>query len=251
MPDPIVAPAAIPNPADVKATPAVPSLLNDAGKEAAAGTPSVLDEAAKAAQEAQAAEEKRLLETPEDQLSDEDKSKKTELVKAKDEAKTKAEADAKAKQAPEKYEFKAPEGMVLDQALIDEVTPVFKKLGLSQAQAQELADVYAKRLQAQADAQAQEFKKFQEDSKAETIKALGANYKEELVYVAKARDRFLSEETRSMLDASGLSNNKAFILDLIKLGKLISEDKIVSGKTATPQGNKPPDQVLYPNQGKS
>lgn len=260
-------PAAIPNPAD--ATPD-PNLLEEAGKETPAA-PSVLDDAAKQAQEAQATEEKRLLEadpttlskedqdkkatlvkaneekrlleTPEDKLTPEDKTKKAELVKVR-------EAETKAKEVPEKYEIKVPEGMTLDQVFIDELTPVFKELKITQAGAQRLADIYTKKLQAVADTQATDFKNFLKDSYDETVTALGAKYKEELAYVAKVRDMFLSEETREMLDASGLSNNKAFILDLIKLGKLISEDKLVGGKKETPSGMKSAADIMYPQQPK-
>jgi hypothetical protein len=251
MPEPVIDPAATPNPADAKpVAPAVtdPNLLSEAGKETPAAdpgkTPNVLDDAAKAAQAAKEAEDKRLLETPEDQLSEEDKAKKAEVVKAKEAAKTKADADAKAKQVPEKYEFKVPEGMSLDQGFVDKITPVFKEMKLSQADAQKLADIYAQNLKAQSEAQAASFKQYLKESYDETVKALGPKYKEELAHVAKIRDRFLSPETREMLDASGLSNNKALILDLIKLGKLISEDKLVNGKPDA-SGGKSRAETIY------
>lgn len=188
-------------------------------------------------------EDKRLLETPDDQLSPEDKVKKTELVKAN-------EAKAKAGQVPEKYEFKVPEGMTLDQALVDKVSPMFRELKLTQEGAQKLVDIYNEIVTASANAQAANFKQFLKESYDETLKELGANYKEQLAYVAKVRDRFLSEETQEMLDASGLSNNKAFILDLIKLGKLISEDKLPPGQSAIPAGAKSAAEIMYPEQGK-
>ena len=121
--------------------------------------------------------------------------------------------------------------MTLDQALVDKVSPVFKELKLTQEGAQKLVDIYNEALQTNADAQAVNFKQFLKESYDETVKELGATYKDQLAYVAKVRDRFLSEETQEMLDASGLSNNKAFILDLIKLGKLISEDKLPPGQS--------------------
>ncbi|RPH41491.1 MAG: hypothetical protein EHM87_19600, partial [Burkholderiales bacterium] len=169
MPDPIN-PAANPNPADAKP---VPDILKDAGAPAAA--PDILDDAAKQAQAAVATEEKRLLEadpktlsaedqtkrigiektreekrlleTPEDKLNDADKVKKAELVKTK-------EVEAKSKVVPEKYEIKVPEGMTLDQAFLDKVTPVFKKHNVTQAAAQEIADIYIANMKAQADAAA-------------------------------------------------------------------------------------------------
>lgn len=188
-------------------------------------------------------EDKRLLDTPEDQLSPEDKTKKGELVKAN-------EAKAEAGKVPEKYEFKMPEGITLDQARVDKFSPVFKELKITQEGAQKLVDLDIELRKADADAQATTFKQFLKESYDETVKELGANYKAELAYVAKVRDRFLSEETQEMLDASGLSNNKAFILDLIKLGKLITEDKTPSGGPASPAGEKSAADTLYPDQGK-
>lgn len=258
-------PAATPNPAEVQD----PNLLKEAG---AAGDKTVFSEAAEQQKQAQEAEEKRLLDADLATLNDADKVKRANLEKVKEEKRlldtpkeqlsaedqvkqaklieTKA-AEAKAKEVPEKYEIKVPEGMTLDQAFVDELIPVFKELKITQAGAQKLADLYTKKLQANADAQAADFKKFLKDSYDETVTALGAKYKEELAYVAKVRDMFLSEETREMLDASGLSNNKAFILDLVKLGKLISEDKLVGGRNQIPSGIKTPADILYPEQGKT
>ncbi|TSA28588.1 hypothetical protein D4R71_00350 [bacterium] len=188
-------------------------------------------------------EDKRLLNTPDDQLSEEDKPKKAELVKAQD-------AKAKLKVVPEKYEFIVPEGMTLNQPLVDKFSPVFKELEITQEGAQKLVDLYSAEKKAEADAQATNFKQFLKESYDETVKELGATYKDQLAYVAKVRDRFLSEETQEMLDASGLSNNKAFILDLIKLGKLISEDKLPAGQSAAAGGAKSTADILYPEQEK-
>src|SRR6185437_10360924 len=43
---------------------------------------------------------------------------------------------------PESYDFKAPEGKELNSKFLDRATPVFKELGLSQANAQKLVDTY-------------------------------------------------------------------------------------------------------------
>ena len=216
-----------------------PTLLGEAN-----GEPTLLGEAGGEDQQAELEEEKRLLETEDEDLSEEGKLKKAELIKKK-------EIDAKNKEVPEKYEFKLPEGMVLDKALADKISPIFKEMKIPQEDAQKLVDIYSEHVKAVSDAQSAAFQQFLQDSYKETVSALGSNYKEQLKYVAKVRDRFLSEETQEMLDASGLSNNKAFILDLIKLGKLISEDKAVSGKKETPVSGKTAAELLYPQQGKT
>jgi len=252
MPEPIVTPPATPIPGAAAVKPTDPNLLAEAGKAAPApGEPNVLDDAAKAAQQVKETEDKRLLETPEDQLSAEDLAKKAIVVKEQADAKVKADADAKSKQVPEKYEFKAPEGVTLNQAALDLVTPIFKEVGLSQGNAQKLVDKFIEIRNMELNNQAAAFKEMQKKDYDETVKALGPKYQEELVFVAKIRDKCLSAETRELLDASGLSNNKAFITDLINLGKMISEDKLVTGTPATPAGEKPKADILYPNQGRT
>ena len=148
---------------------------------------------------------------------------------------------------PEKYEFKLPEGMSLDQALVDKISPIFKEAELTQAKAQEIVNVYSEHVKNLAVEQEKNLQKFSSDLKDETIKALGADYKAQLAYVAQVRDRFFSQETQELLDASTLSNNKAFIFDLIKLGKQISENVTVKGKSALPKEGKSAAELLYPN----
>jgi hypothetical protein len=88
--------------------------------------------------QAKAEEERRAKLSPED-LKKEDDTKAEEAAK-----KAKEEADGK---APEKYaDFKVPEGVEADKALLDETTPVFKEIGLSQASAQKMIDLFAEKI---------------------------------------------------------------------------------------------------------
>lgn len=169
--------------------------------------------------------------------------------KGKEEAEKKEGTEAeKAKSvAPDKYEFKAPEGMTLNQAAVDSFSPVAKEIGLTQEQAQKVVDVYSGLVKAQADSQEQAFKDYQESQKQESLKALGANAPEQLSFVAKVRDTFFSPETRELINASGLGNNINFIRDCIKLGKQISEEKLVEGKN---QGEGVTADQLFPSMAK-
>ena len=219
------------------------SLLGTADSNAEAGDKSILDQAGEEAKTAQATEEKRLLEAKDTDLSEEDRTKKTELVKAQADAKVKADADAKAKAAPDKYDIKVPEGMVLDQVALDKATPIFKELGLTNEQAQKVANLYVQQIKSVQDGLAADFAKLNEDYKKETITTLGTHYKEELAYAAKCRDKFLSPETVELLNAAGLANAYPVIKDLISIGKMISEDKLVEGKTAA--GEKTPAEKMF------
>lgn len=189
-----------------------------------------------------AKENKRLLDTPDDKLSEEDKPKKAELIKTN-------KAAEEGNKVPEKYEFKMPEGVTLDQAMVDKITPVLKGMKANQADAQKLIDFHLEQINNAQTVKDDAFKKYVKDSYDETIKALGSDYKKQLAFVAKVRDKFLSKETQELLESSGLSNVKPFVLDLIKIGQLVSEDTVVEG---TPGGgdNKSPAQKMYPEQGK-
>lgn len=173
-----------------------------------------------------------------------DSSKETPAPDASKPADPNAKPDPIPPVVPEKYELKAPEGMVIDDKLVEAVSPLFKKHGLTQEAAQELADVYAGHAKAAKEAQDQAFKDMTESWKQETIKALGAQHVEKLAFAAKTRDRFLSKETNELLESTGLGNHPKVVSDFINLGKAISEGRLVDGARG-PQGATP--QTLFPS----
>jgi hypothetical protein len=156
--------------------------------------------------------------------------KASEEAAAAEKAKTDAAAAA-ARVAPEKYELKAPEGMTLDEALVGAFTPIAKELKLSNEDAQKLTDLYATHQTVLAEKAASDAKAAREAEEAETVKALGADHAVQMTAAAKARDRFFSAATIERINKAGLGNNLGFIQDCIKLGKLISEDKLIEGET--------------------
>ena len=226
--------------AEAAATKATADAAAGRAAEGGDGTPAnLMDEAAKEAKAATDAENKRLLDAKDEDLSEPDKLKKAELIKAN------AEAE-KTKGVPEKYEFTTPEGMVLDQEMVDKFTPIAKKLNLNQADAQTLVDLYSEGKKASDAAQAESFKTFVEGLKTETIKELGANYKERLSFAAKARDRFTSPELVEKLNASGLANDKDVVKLFITMGEAIAEDKVPPGPAGT-GGKRTPEEILFPS----
>jgi hypothetical protein len=240
MPEPIVPVEGSPEAIAAK-------VISDKAAADSAQQGNLMDDAAKEEKAIQDAEDKRLLETDDKDLEEADKTKKAALIEKNKKADA---AKAAAEKAPEKYEFKVPEGMTLNQAMVDKFTPIAKELNLSQEKAQKLVDMYSGFVKSNADEQAATFTKFVEDLKAETIKELGANYKQELSYAAKARDRFASPELIEKLNASGLSNDKDMVKLFITIGKVVSEDKGVDGKSA-PAGGKSAGEVLFPSANKT
>ena len=232
--DPI-APANPPAPAAPVVAPVapVPSLLDDPKAAAPASADPEKTILEGAIDEKAEAENKRLLEADPKTLSAEELAQRKTLEDAK--------AAAAPKVVPEKYDLKIPENMKTDTTLLDKMTPVFKELGLTGEQAQKLVDIYAPYVKGQAEASQKafksametNFKNFQETERKNTMEKLGANAKEDLVFAARTRDRFLSKESQEILNIAGIANNFHFISDLIKIGKQVSEAKLVEGSRIT------------------
>jgi hypothetical protein len=209
---------------------------------AATDDKSILDGAV---DEAGLAENKRLMEADDKTLSAEELAAKKVLTDAK-------QAEA-AKNVPEKYEVKLPEGLEKDTSLLEKITPVFKELNITGEQAQKLVDVYGPHIKEQMELQEKKsqeaaeanFQKFVVEERKNTMDKLGASAKDELIFAAKSRDRFLSPETQALLNASGISNNFNFISDLIRLGRSISEAKLVDGKGVRNNEKTSDGEILY------
>ncbi len=173
------------------------------------------------------------IETPEEKTARE--AAETPEQKA---AREKTEADAKAaKVVPEKYDVKAPEGMELDQVLLDKVTPIFKKLNITQEGAQELIDAYAPHIKAQVEADAKAkidaWKGQVESWKTESVTALGADAAKEMAFAAKFIDKFGTPKLREILNETGVGNHIEVVQAFIKAGKAISPDALAEGTKST------------------
>lgn len=175
------------------------------------------------------AENKRLMDADDASLKPEELAKKNAL---------KAEIDGR---VPEKYEVKVPEGMSVDQALLDAVSPVLKKHNVSQAAFNEIVDVYAPHIKAMVEGQQKAsldaWNAEIEGWKTQTLKELGANADKEMSFAAKFLDKFGSRskgedgkevnDLRVLLNETGLGNNPILTKALIAAGKAISTDSFV------------------------
>ena len=152
--------------------------------------------------------------------------------------------------APDTYaDFVMPEGVEVNAELLTEATPLFKKLGLNQEQAQELVDFQAKQIQAGATSQVDAFNQlmdgWREQSKNDS--EFGGDKFDENVAIAQAAvSKFGTPELKQLLEEHGVGNHPEVIRFMVKVGKLTAED--VPGGTTSPQG-KEQDRVaaLYPN----
>jgi hypothetical protein len=162
---------------------------------------------------------------------------------------TKPDEDKKPAGAPEQYEdFTAPDGVTLDAEVTGEFKGLAKELGLTQEQAQKVADFGPKMLQRwqakQAEALAETSAKWATETRAD--KDIGGDkLNENLATAKKALDAFGSPAIKTLLHESGLGNHPEVIRLLVNAGKAISEDRMVPGAKAAAEVSI--EQRLYPN----
>jgi hypothetical protein len=201
--------------------------------------------------------------TPEQLEAAKVEAAKVEAEKAKTDDKAKA-AKAEPGKVPDKYDFKAPEGGTLDEAAITEITPIFKELGLDQAQAQKLFDFAAKRDLAAAEVGRKAFDDMRAGWRGDVTKdpALGdgkdglkpevrANIDKAMQAIGDAKQ---VSAFKQAMDQTGVGDHPAFVAAFNTLGKLLSEGTLVragapatTGQTAPGQAVKPsPAQAMYP-----
>lgn len=193
-----------------------------------------------------APDEGTLLGTPENVPEAEPTNKQ---VEAAPEAEVQTDEDAKAKEgAPEAYEFKVPEGMTLDQKVVEEFTPLAKELGLSQENAQKMVDLYASQVQKFHQAQLDNWRNTL-DEWASSVKADkeigGENYDTSVRHARAAIQKFGGQELRDVLNASGMGANPELVRVFARIGKAMAEDQIVLGGKES--GPTDVAKILYPS----
>lgn len=142
--------------------------------------------------------------------------------------------------APEKYEFKAPEGQSFDEKVIATYSEVARELNLSQDAAQKVLDRVAPVMQARQVEQFQEmqdrtFSAWADETKADK-EIGGQRLPENLRLAAKAVDRFGGKALRALLDESGFGNRREVIAAFAAIGRAISDDSFVAGEKTQSDG---------------
>jgi hypothetical protein len=141
--------------------------------------------------------------------------------------------DAPKTGAPEKYtDFKLPEGLKFDDALLGKFSETAKGLGLSQEGAQKIVDLQAQSVKAEIDARLSGFNKQVSDWGEASKKLFGTDFEKQFGLAAKAVERFGDADLKTLLRESGLGNHPAVIKAFNKIGALMSEDQPVDGRRA-------------------
>jgi hypothetical protein len=174
----------------------------------------------------------------------------TESTEATAEAKTDETTAPPEKVVPEKYEFKQPEGVSLDTEALGEFEGIAKELKLSQEEAQKVTDIGAKLAQKWEAKQADVIQQAAAEwaASATSDKEFGGDkLTNSLTTAKKALDAFGTPELRTLLNDSRLGNHPEVIRFMVRAGKAISEDRMVTGG-AGPTASQSTAKSLYPNQ---
>ena len=177
-----------------------------------------------------------------------------------------AEGDA----VPEEYEaFNLPEGVEIDTAALEQATPLFKDMNLSQEQSQQLVDLFANITQERSEALAEQAASIRSEwqegikthpefggakvdaSLATSRKPIDAVFGDVVEPEAGASEAqvkaFLEHpntQFRQLLTDTGIGDHPLFFEFMVKVGKSFSEGSFVNGNTppAAPQSHA---EILY------
>jgi hypothetical protein len=146
-----------------------------------------------------------------------------------------------------------PDGVELKSEAVDELKATAKEFGLTQEQAQRIADLGVKQAQGFAAQLVEQQKSLTAQWAEETTtdKEIGGDKLSENLGVAKkALDSFGTPALKTLLNQSGLGNHPEVVRFMVKAGKAISEDgHLVTGAAAqVDRANTPIENRLYPNQ---
>lgn len=148
---------------------------------------------------------------------------------------------------PEVYSFNPPEGLSIDETVIDAFSEVSKTLGLSQEKAQtvidKMAPAIAERQREQLNAIRQEWI----DATHADREFGGRGLNENLGVAKRAFDAYATPAFRTLLDETGLGNHPEIIRMFYRVGKTISEDRFVGGGTGPVHVGRSRAELIYDN----
>ena len=146
-----------------------------------------------------------------------------------------------------KYQLALPDGIELDQGLLDRAAPVMKELGLTNAQASKLAGVIAEQRKTEFDALNSRHQKIVEDWQTEirSDRDFGGDGLDVSLNTAnRVIATFGDDAFRRDLTEIGIGNHPGLFRLLVRVGNAISDDKPATSETpASPKA--PPEQAMY------
>lgn len=143
------------------------------------------------------------------------------------------------------FEYQMPEGVELDKSAADSLTALAKEYGLKPEQAQKVAEIGAQMMQRQVQAHAQTVETWVEQVKADP-EIGGAQFDASIAVAQQAMAKFGTPELKDVLMATGLGSHPAVVKFFWQVGKLVSPDTHVTGKS-TPAAETDPAKILFPS----
>jgi len=141
-------------------------------------------------------------------------------------------------ESPDAYDIKVPDeggtGMKYDQKLYADFLQTAHQSGLTNKQAQDAIDFYAKMNEASSINSEAQMQQAKVDAETALKKEWGVKeYDRNLAISRRAFNRFADDDLKKFVQESGVSNNVSLIRFLHKIGKSFSDPKLEgSGKTA-------------------
>lgn len=145
------------------------------------------------------------------------------------------------------YDFKMPEGMELDAEIGAELIEFAKEKKLSADEAQKLVDLGTKMREKEAAAYQIEQTKWVEQIKADPEMG-GAQLDANVAVAKQALDAFGTPELKGLLNTTGFGNHPEVVRAFYKIGKAISEDRLVVGQGKPKGVPADPAKRMFPNQ---
>jgi len=167
---------------------------------------------------------------------------------------TSSPEDTKPQGAPEKYDFKVPEGMTVDDKIVQQFEPIAREHNLSNEAVQALVDFEAARVKSAGEAQAADLKTERELWAKEQQKWItdlkadpdfgGAKHNEAVQASHKAIGAFADKDFVEWAKETGMGNFPPLVKLLSRIGRAMGEDKVHNGDPTV--GKKTAAEVMYP-----
>jgi hypothetical protein len=155
--------------------------------------------------------------------------------------------EAVKRNAPEAYEFKAPEGQSFNEQVLAAYTTAAKELDLTQDAAQKILDSVAPVMAAQQAEAVTALKAGWAEASKNDAEFGGEKFDENLAVAKKGLESFATPEFVEFLNTSGLGDHPEVLRTFLRIGKAIGEDnKIVTGGP-TKDAPKTLAQRMYPD----
>lgn len=136
-------------------------------------------------------------------------------------------------ESPDKYDLTGIVPDTYNQDVLEQFKQKAHETGMSQEGVRKMAEWY-KEVETKQHEAIQKARAIQDDQHIMTLKTeLGVNFDTEIKNARKALDAYTDKAFKQYMDESGLGNHPALVKAFAKIGRELSEDRLVQSDTAT------------------